>query len=98
MKRTIYVAKSDRTEKGCTESFNELMTYELDDAETAIERAYSHLTENERKTHEFYIEGYNVDVFDGKSAEEAYNRLLDEDEIPEPCFCELYTTHNKKIM
>lgn len=74
MKKTIYVAKADRING---DSFDIKVTYVKSEAQRAIKADLEHLTKMERKAYEHWIDYKSVDVEDGESAVEAYERLLD---------------------
>lgn len=77
MKKTIYVTIASRVGG---DSFDLIATYDKDEAVRVMEADESHLTPDEKEKYEYYIESQQVDVLDGESAEEAYRRLLIEDE------------------
>lgn len=78
MKKTVYIARTFR--RG--DCFDVKTTYRLNEAREALKDDAEHLTTQELKGAEHYIDGYTVEVQEGETAEEAYNRLIDEDEFP----------------
>lgn len=78
MKKTVYIARTFR--RG--DLFDVKTTYRLNEAREALKDDAEHLTTQELKGAEHYIDGYTVEVEDGETAEAAYNRLIDEDELP----------------
>ena len=77
MKRTIYVAKADRTNG---DSFNLIVTFDEVEAKKAIAKDLDHLTEREKKYYTHWIDSKEAEIEDGETAIDAYNRLLLEDE------------------
>lgn len=79
MVKTVYIAKSDRLySKTTMDSFDLSFSFDLETAREALESDYCHMTKRERENSNLYIEGYEIDVEDGETAEEAFNRYLEE--------------------
>ena len=82
MKKTIYTTINERHNG---DSFDLAITFDLAEATKAMETDLKHQTPAERAKSSTYIEAREIDVLDGETAKEAYNRLLDADEWPGDC-------------
>ena len=82
MKKTIYLAVCDRING---DSFDLCITFNKTEALSAAENDLAHMTDSEREKSHTYVQVRDVEVLDGESAKDTYNRLLDEDEWDSSC-------------
>lgn len=75
MKKTIYIARSDRRNG---DSFDLYVGFDRDRAEAAIWIDESHMTPKERANTTDYIDEIEVEVLAGETAADAYSRYLEE--------------------
>ena len=76
-----------------------LATFDKDKAIEAADQGRYHLTIRERRNTVTSIESYRVKVLDGETAREAYDRLLDTDELPsDPASYETYWDDIDKLL
>ena len=91
MKKIIYVGKDYKKHGDC---FDVCITFDKNEALDKTDSDRMHLTKQELKRSEHFVEGFELDIPEGMTAEEAWSWALDED-LPEtynPVFCEKVLT------
>lgn len=76
MKKMLYIARCEQTDE-----FELLATYDKDAAIKAARYNREHLTRGGRKGYRHWVDGFSVEVNDGESAKECYDRLMDDDSV-----------------
>lgn len=79
MKKTIYAA-IDTPRKGDGDEFYGKFTYDKAEALFDAENQIAHMTKDEREKRIIYVGVFEQEVNDGETAQEAYDRLMEEDE------------------
>ena len=76
MEKIIYVVKAEARGDG----FDGIITFDKDEAIGAAIADWDHLTRSEKNKARISVAVFNVTVNDGETAEQAYIRLLDDDD------------------
>ena len=80
MKKMVYIAQRCER-KDTSDIWDVAVTFDLEEARAACKADWEHMTRFEQIRNRQYIEGYMLDVEDGETAGDAYNRAIDNDEL-----------------
>lgn len=78
VQKRVYVASH-----GDSDWVDDKITFDKAEAVKAAEMALYHLTDAEKKKCSVIVMAYDLDCYEDETAEDAYNRILLDDELPE---------------